>query len=255
MKIKKISKVGADKYSITLDNDEKILTYDDVILKYRLLPGSFIDMKLLTNIQLDTNIDKTYYKIVKMISKKLKSKSEIINYLDKLQIESYEKQIIIDKLVENKLIDDRRFAKAFVYDRFNLSSDGPNLIRKKLNDLLIEPSYIDESLSTVKVDDVKSKLDKFMNKKISNNNKYSDYILKQKVYTHFMNLGYSSEDIIESFEKNKKKNNTIDQMYNKFFQKFSKKYSDEELKYKIKDKLYKLGYNSDEISNVLKKNN
>ena len=252
LKIKKIAKVKDDKYIITFENDEIIETFDDVILKYRLLPKKDVDIKLFTNIELDTNIDKTYFKVVKMVSKKMKSKKEISDYIDSLEINDYEKNIIIDKLITNKIIDDLRFAKAYAFDRFNLSSDGVNLIRKKLIDFGIESNYIEEALDTIKEIDVLNKLDRLMKKKISYNTKYSDYILKQKVYEYFINLGYDSNDIINSFEKNKLENNTIEKSYLKIIKKLSKKYSGEELELNIRKKLYSLGYNNDEINSVLK---
>lgn len=252
LKIQKISKVKDDKYIITFENGEVIETYDDVILKYRLLPKKEVDMRLFTDIELDTNIDKTYFKVVKMISKKMKSKNEVSIYLDSLLIPEYEKELIINKLVDNKIIDDLRFAKALTHDRFNFSSDGVNLIKKKLDDLGIEYSYIEEAINCITREDILNKLDRLMKKKISNNTKYSDFILKQKVYEYFINLGYDSEDIINCFEKNKQENNTIEKAYLKISKRLSKKYSGKELEMNIKSKLYSLGYSGEQINSIIK---
>ena len=250
MKITKISKIGDDKYKIYFDNGDSLVTFDDVILKYRLVFGKEIND--LENISNDTNIDNIYFKIVKKISRRMMSKSEVEKYIDKLEITSYQKEKIIDKLILNKLIDDLRLSKAFVYDRFNLSSDGPYEIRKKLDNLGVDSKYIDEAMSTIKYSDVISKLERLIKKKISLNTKYSGYFLKQKLITHFVNLGYDTSDIIDLFEKNKTENNTIKKAYDMAFKKLNKKFSGDELSYKIKDNLYKHGYSIEEINEVLK---
>ena len=63
MKIEKIKKLKSGKYKLELDNDQSIITYDDVILKNNLLYNKEIDndkLNELYNKPLEFLIDKEY---------------------------------------------------------------------------------------------------------------------------------------------------------------------------------------------------
>jgi SOS response regulatory protein OraA/RecX len=91
-----------------------------------------------------------------------------------------------------------------------------------------------------------------MKKKIDSNHKYSNYMLKQKLFNYFLKLGYDTMMIEETFQSLQKKDNSIiEKEYNKIYNRLSKKYKDNELKMHIKSKLYQKGFDAGEISDLL----
>lgn len=250
MKIEKIKKNGS-KYKIVLDNGNVINTYEEVILNNGLLYHKFISDDLMDKIAIDTNYYRSYHKALDLINKKQRSEEEIKAYLKKNNIEENDIDLIVSNLKGIGLIDDRKFAISYTNDKINLSNDGPGKIRKFLENNKIEEEYIYEAINNIDKDIVYAKIDKLINKKVKLNNKYSNSLLKQKILYYLINLGYSREDILDRLDKVKLNNIDLSSQMDKIFNKFSKKYSDSDLYYKVKNKLYSLGYSKEEIENYL----
>lgn len=256
MKVEKINKLKNGKYKITLDNDNKIITYDDVILKNNLLFGKEIDLEKLDSISKDTEYYFVYNKLIKYIYTKMRSEFEIINYISKYDLEEKLENEIINKLKEIGLINDNRFMKAFISDKINLSSMGPYKIKSLLKEHKIDEDLINEEISLIDSELINEKVKKIVIKKISFNKKHSNYNLKQKLISDLINLGYSKEMIIDIIDQNLIQNNDVlEKNYNLLYKKLSSKYSDAELLKKVKSKLYEKGFNLNEINDLINKKN
>ena len=96
---------------------------------------------------------------------------------------------------ENRLLNDDNFYISYISDRIRLSNDGPDKIKNELLNHNIELSKIEEELEKYN-DLIYEKLEKLIIKKTKQSNKYSEYILKQKIREYFINLGYK-KDMIE----------------------------------------------------------
>lgn len=249
MEIRNVKKLKSGKYKINFNNNSKIITYDDVIINNNLLYKKNIDNKLLDDINVQTSYYDTYSKIVKYIAIRMRSKKEIIKYLDKNKVEESDKNKIIQDLLKTGLINDEMFAKAFISDKTYLSNIGRIKIKNELLEHNIDENLIDEIIYSY--DDVifEEKLKKLMTKKVNLSN-YSGQILKQKIFYEFNNLGYET-DLIQKVYNNINKPNNINKDFEKYYNTLSKKYSDSELIIKLKNKLYSRGYSTDEINEVI----
>ncbi|NLL44876.1 MAG: hypothetical protein GX247_04350 [Mollicutes bacterium] len=252
MKIEKIKKVDKNKYQLQLSNDEAIITYDEVILKNNLLFKPQIDSNLLNQINIDTRYYDIYNRVIKLISTRLRSKKEIKEYLNKLNISIEDQEKIINQLTKIGLINDINFTKAYINDRTYLSNDGPNKIKKDLEEHDIDINIIEQEITNINQEIIYEKLKKLINKKIKNNRKYSIYQLKQKIVLDLINLGYDKDMILGCLNNQKLDNNDIlEKQYNKLYTKFSKKYTGNELYKRIKQSLYQKGFNIEEINNLI----
>lgn len=250
MKIEKIKKSGP-KYKLTLDNGEVINTYDDVILKNNLLFDKNIDSDLLNKINTDTVYYESYNKAIKMISRRLRSEYEIKKYLDKCMVTEVDRDKIIETLKRIGLIDDYRFAKAYTNDKINLSLDGPYKISRSLGEFKVDNSIISEVISSIDENIVLEHLNKVINKKVSSNTKYSEFILKQKLMTYLINLGYDRGMINSVLCDVHVSNNVSIKEMEKIYKKISMKYDGDELFYKLKNKLFSKGYKLEEINKFI----
>lgn len=251
MTIKAIKKISNNKYKIVLDND-KITLYDEVIINNNLLFKKEIDDEFLIKLKKDNDYYDVYNKVVKMINTKLRSENEINKYLDKLEITIDYKNDIINKLKGNGLINDNNYAKAYIYDRMYLSNDGPVKIKKELLCHNINENIVDKLLNDIDEDYLYNKLNKLVLKKVKANHKYSDYILKTKIQSDMINLGYDRDfvnDILNGI--NIDNSSLIRNDYDKLISKYSKKYSGNELVYKVKEKLYQKGYSNEDINKII----
>lgn len=253
MKIEKIKKMQNGKYMITMDNKEKIVTYDEVILNHNLLFNKEVSNELLNELNIDTDYFNIYNKVIKYITTKMRSNTEIKNYLKKLNVSEEETEKIISSLKRVGLINDNNYVRAFIADKMNLTNMGPNKIRQELEKHNIDESIIIVELNKYEDKFIYDKLAKLLVKKIKSTSNTSNYVFKQKILNYFINLGYDSDMINDIFSQNVNNiNSNVQNDYQKLYNKLSKKYFDKELEYKIITKLYQKGYTKEEIDMIEK---
>ena len=254
MKIKQIKKQNTN-YKIILEDNEEIIIYDDVIINNNLLYKKDIDEELKQKLLKENEYYETYNKVLKYIKTKLRSINEIKKYMNKQNIDTNTQEKIIKKLEQTKMIDDNIYVKAYIHDKISFTNDGPNKIKKDLEKENIDKNIIEEELNKIDKEELNNKLEKLIIKKLNNNQKYSENIIKQKLTFYFTNLGYDKEDIQNIIENNIIKNdNIIEKEYIKLYNKLKNKYENEKLNYIIKQKLYQKGFSIEEINKIKQDN-
>lgn len=199
MKIIRYEKKGNNNYNIYLDNNKKITINEDVILKHKLLYKKEIDEFLLEEIIKDNNNYDIYNKCVKYIGVRLRSINEIREYMQRKNVEDSLIEDTITRLINNKLLDDEIFTKAFIKDKLNFTTMGPYRIELELKKHHIDNNIISKYINDIDYNILENKINKQITKLIkSNKNKPN---LKNKIYTNLLNLGYSSELILDNLNK------------------------------------------------------
>ena len=242
MNILKFTRKRNGWYELLLDNDEKLLINEDLILKYDLL----IDKRIGKNrekLLRENNYYLAYDKSVKYITVKVRSESEIRKYLSRLDIDEDNIDFVVKKLNDQGYLNDKLYASLYVKDRINLSNDGPDKIIANLNQHNIKSEYIDSAISEFDIELQRSRIDKLVKKQISTNTNKGGALLKQKILMNLINLGYDRSLILESLNYSDiDDSNIYEKEYEKIKEKLSKKYSGKELEYRIRQKLYQKGF-------------
>jgi len=129
MKIENIKKLNSGKYKIELDDKNKIITYDDVILKHNLLYHKEVDTDKLNEL----NIDTKYY--------------DVYNKLHQETFEGFESTVLsheydhlngilhMDIAEEVKILpreERKKWRQSHGYKIINNDGDYENLINKKV---------------------------------------------------------------------------------------------------------------------------
>ena len=199
MEIIKYEKKSNGNYQIYLDDGTKIKLNEDVILKHKLLYKKEIDEFLLEEIKTDNNNYDIYNKCVNYIGVRLRSINEIKEYMQRKGVSSKLITETIDRLIKNKLLDDEIFTKAFIKDKLNFTTMGPYRIELELQKHNIDNHIINKYISEIDDNIIEEKINKQINKLIkSNKNKPN---LKNKIYNNLLNLGYSSNLILDNLNK------------------------------------------------------
>lgn len=247
MKIKKYTKDKGNKYKVLID-DINYTLYDDVIVKYSLLLKDEISEKELNAIVEENDKLSSYYDSIKYITKKMRSKLEIKEFLRKKMINEKVIDETIKKLEENHFLNEELFIKAYVNDQINLTNNGKNKILKGLVKLGIDNDQASTYLDNIDNEVFMSKIDKYVDKKISTNKNSSIYMLKNKIMTDLINLGYEKSDIVEVLNSKEINDDEAKKReYEKIRRSLEKKYSEDVLEYKVREKLYRKGFRSNEI--------
>jgi regulatory protein len=253
MKIKRIKQLKSGKYKIELDIGS-ITTYDDVIINNKLLYAKEIDSDMYELITHENIYYEAYNKTLYYVTRKIRSKKEVYEYLKKFELSYDMNKKIVTKLESIGLINDISYLKAYISDAIYLSNDGPDKIKQELLSQNINEELIDEELSKIDEDIIINKLSKLITKKIKSNHTHSSYQLKQKITIDLVNMGYKRSQIellLENYDYND--SSLLEKEYNKLYIKLSKKYSDNELYNKIKQKLYAKGFDINDINALVEK--
>lgn len=197
IKIIKYKKENNGKYKLFLEDGSTIDTYEDVILKNNLLYKKDIDDSLYNIIMNDNVYEEAYSKSINYIRIRLRSINEMKVYLKSKKYSEEVINIIIERLIKNNLLNDAIFTQAFINDKLNFTTMGPYKIELELKKHNIDNNIISKCISTIDEDIIYEKINKLITKFIKSNKKYKGFLLKNKIYTNLINLGYSSSMILE----------------------------------------------------------
>lgn len=250
MKINKFKKIGSNKYKIYFDN-ESLIVYEDVILKYNLLYKKDIDNDLLIEINKENYKSSIYDVSIKYISVRMRSKKELEEYLKKKKYDQKDIEETIKRLQSQDLLNDEKFAKSYINDKLYLTNYGLIKIKNDLLKLGIEEYIIDVIANNIDLQVINDKLSKIIDKELKINSKLPTNKLNNKIINRCINLGYNYEDILNILnDKNIEGNSNIEYDYKKIYEKYKNKYDEYKLNAVIKSKLYQKGYTIDEINNI-----
>lgn len=250
MKIKKIEKKNNGKYNIILDNNEKIKTYDEVILNNNILYKKDIDDNLYSQISSESYYYDVYNKIIKMISVRLRCEKEIKDFLKTCDLSDKDKDKLILSLKQNGLINDENFTRAYIHDKLSFSNYGPLKIKGELENYGIDDNIIINSMKDIDNCIFDEKIKKIINKKVSSNHKYSKTMLIQKIKNELYLLGYDNINIDEYIIED---DLILEREMLKEYEKLKKKDSMADIKNKIYRKFYQKGFSYESITKCFEK--
>ena len=240
MKIVKYKKLKENKYEVYLENDSKIILYEDVILKEELLLKKEInDILKLTKINEEYEI---YDVALKYLNHHVISIYGMKEYLLKKKYSEQDIDKVINKLQEKGYLKDENYAKCYINNQVNLSNDGPYKIINHLENNNISSNIYVRYLS--KYNNLwQDRIEKYINKQ-KKTNKKSSYYFKNKMLINLINLGYDKEMINDVLSNISIDNQTElkELEKEKIRKRLARKYTGDELERKIKEKLYQKGF-------------
>ena len=257
MKIERIKKVGASKYQLILQNKDVITTYEDVILKHNLLYHKEIDEDLLPQLLKETKHSDIYYQSVKKLTSKFMSEKEYRKWLKKFELKKEEEVACVSRVKDVGLLNDQAYACAYVRDKARLSKYGKEKIEQDLKDQGIGEEVRKHALQEIDEIWMYEKLEHAILKKISQNHRYSNRQLKQKIISEFMSLGFLKADILEvlSHVKWEEETKLLEREYEKILVRAKRKYQGNELVKYVKNKLYQKGFSLEQIEACMERKN
>lgn len=197
MKIEKYEKTGKDKYRLYLDNGEVIDTYDEVILQNELLLKKEFTPSIYQKVLMESRIGEYYHVALKYIAVRIRSTKEIRDYLRKKKVEEEDIGIIIDRLTDEKLLDDDYFCQCFIKDKLRFTSMGEYKIINELKKHNLDSHIIDKYSDLMNEEVMMKKISTIVEKQIRNNHKLDSLKLRNKLYHQLIGLGYSSSMVVE----------------------------------------------------------
>ncbi len=116
--------------------------------------------------------------------------------LEKLRtwgVDKDEAHRVIQKLQEEKFLDDRRYAKFFVRDKYKLNRWGKVKITAMLRQKKIENSVIEEALTEINMKEYEEICENLIKTKSATLNESNHYIRKGKLFRFAAGRGFESD--------------------------------------------------------------
>ena len=196
MHIEKYELTKKNKYNVYLSNGEVITLDERVITENELLLKKELNSELYDKV---TNENKVYEMMdtaIKYIGVRLRSIKEITDYLNKKYEEKELIELAVSKLIIQGYLDDAKFAKAFIKDKFQFTSMGDYKIKMELEHLGVPYDIIENNIWIIDDKSLEEKMKKQIDKMIKINKKYTGQMLKNKIYTHLVSSGFSKDKVL-----------------------------------------------------------
>lgn len=241
--IEKYTKLKDGNYKLKLNNNQELKLHEDLILKYNLLLTKKLDDNLINILYEEQKVYDIYNIALKYIKIRIRSVKEIENYLLKKQYDTKLITEAIEILKRQGYLNNENYAKAYIHDKIYLSNSGPIKIMEELRKNGIDEQIINKCIEEFNTELEKERITKLISKQVKNNHNKSSMMLKRKIESNLISLGYHKSLITEVLSKTATDDNEIyKKEYDKIYKKLSKKYSGRELEYKINQKLYQKGF-------------
>ncbi len=189
------------RYNLYIDGKYAFGADEDTIVKFRLVPGKEIASDEIHSLLIETEVGKLMERMYGLFSVRDRSEGEIRTYLKQLsfkkqvkgdeEISGMVQEMLIDRLIEKDLLNDVRFAEAWVNARRRSKSKGKLAIKAELIKKGIDRSVIDQVLNEEHSStDEKSLAEKALQKKLSSWSSLDGIKKKQKALEFLMRKGF-----------------------------------------------------------------
>ena len=122
---------------------------------------------------------------------------DVTDRLKTFEITSKEREEILNYLIDNRFVDNNRFAKAFVRGKINQSGWGLNKIRFHLIQKGIDKEIIDEAMQSFDEEAYRQRLIEGLNAKAKTVKAANDFEKNRKLAVYAMQKGFEASLIWE----------------------------------------------------------
>ena len=123
--------------------------------------------------------------------------SEMKEKMTRWGIDEDAQQRVVEYLVANRYVDDRRYARSFVNDKLKYNKWGPRKIEQSLWMKHIDESILREALDDVDNEDYISVLRPLLTSKRKTTKAETDYEMNQKLLRFAIGRGFTFEQVKE----------------------------------------------------------
>lgn len=138
--------------------------------------------------------------LMRLCSRAEKSSGDALRLMRTWEVPEIERQGVLNKLIEQRYIDDTRYADAYIREKSALSGWGARKIALQLRQKGISQEIISQQLAMLNNDDQSERLRDKLEKKLRTTKANNSYELRGKLLRYAISLGYEydiAKDIID----------------------------------------------------------
>ena len=138
---------------------------------------------------------------VDALSRRARSRGELAQLLRKKDVPADIAERLLDRLVAQKLIDDRTFAQEWSQLRHRSKGLSRRVLAQELRKKVIAPEVIDDALAQISHEDEVIAARNLVAKKLRSLSRFDDEIKRRRVHALLARKGYSSRVISQALRE------------------------------------------------------
>jgi regulatory protein len=150
---------------------------------------------------LEQNLELALSKAMNFCAYQERCIKEVKQKLKNLNVSKKDYDKILEILIQDNYLNQKRFALSFVSGKFRLKKWGKTKIKNELIKKDIEKEIIELALSDIDVIEYKNCLEKLFQKKLKTIKGENDFIKKNKAANYLRSKGYETELIYDLLQK------------------------------------------------------
>lgn len=139
--------------------------------------------------------------LMRLCSRAEKSTGDARRLMRTWGVPETEQQEVVDKLVAQRFIDNRRYAEAYTREKSSLAGWGARKIAMQLRQKGVEREIITQTLAALDTDAQGDKLLEKLQRKVRTTKAASEYELRGKLLRYALGLGYDYEQAMGALDK------------------------------------------------------
>ena len=139
--------------------------------------------------------------LMRLCSRAEKSTGDARRLMRTWGVPEAEQQEVVDKLVAQRFIDNRRYAEAYAREKSSLAGWGARKIAMQLRQKGVERDVITQTLAMLDADAQNDKLVEKLQRKQRTTKAANDYELRGKLLRYALGLGYDYEQAMGALDK------------------------------------------------------
>jgi len=258
-----MQKKNKHRYNIFLQRDNEVKDFygfsveEESLITFDLRKGKQLTNAELEQLQQFDTIQKYYARAIQYLGYRMRTEQEIRLYLEKQEVDEEHIEAIIDRLIDEKILDDGQFASAFVSMRINSSAKGPKIVQRELAEKGVKQSIAQEATKAFTFDVQYEKAQKVVKKRFNRRSRNSFQKELQQLQAYLMRNGYDSSVVREVVSELKRENPEVDETAavtyqgEKALRRLERKYEGYDLRNRLKQTLYRQGFSGQVIDDFI----
>lgn len=139
--------------------------------------------------------------LMRLCARAERSSGDAMRLMATWQVPQHERDAVLQRLRDEKFIDDRRYAEAFVREKINLSAWGEYKITAALRRKGIDDDTVREAMSLYVRTNTEERLEERLQHKARTVKYDTPYQLRTKLMRYGASLGYSFDQVAQSVDR------------------------------------------------------
>lgn len=252
-----VQKRRKDRFNIYVDGEYAFPVSEAALIKTGLHKGMTLTKERQEAIEHENNAYLAYTIAVDYLSYGLRSEKEVRQKLLENEIEMPHIHATLERLRDQKYIDDQIYGESYTRTAANINRKGPRQIEQELKRKGLDEETIQLSLEQYPEEQQLENAAALAEKSLNKQTRTSSKDAKMKVRMHLQQKGYDKDVITKVFENLDSEKSEEDELFalrvqgEKVWRRYARKAEGRELEQKVKSNLYQKGFPGELINEYI----